>query len=171
MPRFILLGLYTGRRKEAILSLRWSSVNFKTGEISFEIPGRQVTKKKRGVMVIPKRLLPHLRRWKAQDGREMGYVVNRQGAPIGNIKKGFAGACRRAGLDDVTPHSLKHTAISWRLQAGVSVYAVSKAFATSVKTIEAVYGHLSHEAMQAAADMVRSGALNGAPNGKIRVVG
>jgi hypothetical protein len=33
MPLFILLGLYTGRRKEAILSLRWPQVDLEAGVI------------------------------------------------------------------------------------------------------------------------------------------
>ena len=104
-------------------------------------------------------------------GGAMGYVINREGVRLGDIKKGFEAACRRAGLsDDVTPHTLKHTAISWRLQAGVSVYEVSKLFATSIKTIESTYGHLSIETLRAAADTVRNGAQKGAQHGSLRVI-
>jgi integrase len=35
LPLFILLGLYTGQRKEAILSLRWSQVALDSGRIDF----------------------------------------------------------------------------------------------------------------------------------------
>jgi integrase len=31
-----LVALYTGRRKDAILSLRWHQVNLETGTIDFE---------------------------------------------------------------------------------------------------------------------------------------
>jgi len=53
MPLFILLGIYTGRRKEAILSLRWPQVDLKAGVIDFELPGRETTKKRRGAVRIP----------------------------------------------------------------------------------------------------------------------
>jgi integrase len=47
-----------------------------------------------------------------------------------------------AGLGrDVTPHTLKHTAISWMLWNGKTVWEVSEDTGTSVKTIEDVYGH------------------------------
>ncbi|MCP4387376.1 MAG: hypothetical protein GY802_03710 [Gammaproteobacteria bacterium] len=62
MPLFILIGLYTGRRKEAILSLRWPQVDLERGVINFEIAGRRRTNKRRGFIPIPPRLLPHLRR-------------------------------------------------------------------------------------------------------------
>ena len=64
MPLFILIGLYTGRRKEAILSLRWPQVDLDAGRIDFEVAGRRRTNKKRGKVPIPPRLLPHLRRAK-----------------------------------------------------------------------------------------------------------
>jgi integrase len=35
-----------------------------------------------------------------------------------DIKKGFAAACDRAGIADVTPHTLKHTAATWLMQSG-----------------------------------------------------
>ena len=61
LPLFILIGLYTGRRKEAILSLRWPQVNLEARTINFEVCGRRRTNKKRGIIPIPPRLLPTFR--------------------------------------------------------------------------------------------------------------
>ena len=36
LPLFILIGLYTGARKEAILSLRWSQVDLTSNRIDFK---------------------------------------------------------------------------------------------------------------------------------------
>ena len=72
MPLFILLGLYTGRRKEAILSLRWPQVDLEAALIDFEIAGRKRTNKKRGKVPIPARLLPHLIRARRR-GTDLGY--------------------------------------------------------------------------------------------------
>ena len=58
LPLFILLGLYTGRRKQAILSLRWNQVDLDAGTINFE-QGRRTNKRKGGIP-IPPRLSPHL---------------------------------------------------------------------------------------------------------------
>jgi len=60
LPHFILIGLYTGRRKETILSLRWPRVNLEARTINFDIGGRKRTNTKRGIIPIPPRLLPHL---------------------------------------------------------------------------------------------------------------
>jgi integrase len=59
---FILIRTYTGRRKEAILSLRWPKVDLARRKIDFRREGVAETKKKPGQCAIPSRLLPHLRR-------------------------------------------------------------------------------------------------------------
>jgi integrase len=55
---FILIGLYTGRRKEAILSLRWPKVDLVRGKIDFRRDQTTETKKKRGRCALPHRLRP-----------------------------------------------------------------------------------------------------------------
>jgi integrase len=142
LPLFILIALYTGRRKEAILSLRWSQVDLDKRWINFE-QGRR-TNKRKGRIPIPPRLIPHLRRARRR-GTDLGYVIHRDGERIGDLKKGFAAACIRAGLRDVTPHVLKHTANPWQA-AGF--------FATSLPTLMRVYGHHHPEHMREAAKVV-----------------
>lgn len=86
MPLFILIGLYTGRRKEAILSLRWPQVDLHNGVIDFEIQGRQRTKKRRGQVPIPFRLLSHLKRARVR-GSDLGPVLHINGRHIANSKR------------------------------------------------------------------------------------
>ena len=54
MPLFVLIALYTGRRKEAILSLRWAQVDLQARKINFEVGGRRRTNKRRGIVPIPR---------------------------------------------------------------------------------------------------------------------
>jgi integrase len=153
MPLFILIGLYTGRRKEAILSLRWPQVDLNTKLIDFEIAGRKRTNKKRGKVPIPARLLPHLRRARKR-GADLGYVLHINGERIGDIKKGFAGACERAKIEGVCPHTLKHTAITWSMQAGTDPWQAAGYFATSVETLLRVYGHHHPDYMRETAERI-----------------
>lgn len=153
MPLFILIGLYTGRRSEAILSLRWPQVDLEAGRIDFETPGRARTNKRRGKVPIPARLLPHLKRaWRR--GSEMGFVLHIDGERIGSVKKGFAAACRRAGLDGVTPHTLRHTAATWLMQAGTDPWQASGFLAMSEATLQRVYGHHHPDYMREAAEAI-----------------
>jgi integrase len=153
MPLFILLGLYTGRRKEAILSLRWPQVDLAAGLIDFEVAGRQRTKKKRGKVPIPTRLMPHLRRARLR-GTDLGYVLHIDGERILNVKKGFGAACKRAGLQGVTPHTLRHTAATWLMQSGVKTWEAAGFLAMSEKTLIAVYGHHHPDFMREAAKAI-----------------
>jgi integrase len=153
MPLFILIGLYTGRRKEAILSLRWPQVDLAAGLIAFDNPGRRRTKKQRGTVRIPARLLPHLRRARRR-GTDLGYVVHADGHGIGDIKRAFAGACSRAGLTGVTPHTLRHTAATWLMQAGVDKWGAAGFLAMSLETLERTYGHHHPDYQREAADAI-----------------
>jgi integrase len=153
LPLFILIGLYTGRRKEAILSLRWPQVDLERGLIDFRKHGEAETTKRRGAISIPPRLLPHLIRAR-RCGADLGYVVNQAGKRIGNIKKGFESACRRAGLEDVTPHTLRHTAATWLMQNGTSIEDASRYLAMSAQTIRQVYWHHHPDFTKDAADAI-----------------
>src|SRR5262245_36169488 len=73
-------------------------------------------------------------------GTEMGYILHINGNPIGDIKKSFAAACERASLDDVTPHTLRHTAATWRMQSGVKTWEAAGFLAMSEKVLIGVYG-------------------------------
>ena len=102
------------------MSLRWPQVDLRANVIDFEIEGRERTKKQRGKVPIPPQLIPHLRRARRR-GSDLGPVLHISGRPIANIKKGFAAACRRAGIKGVTPHTMRHTAATWLMQNGVKL--------------------------------------------------
>ena len=141
LPLFILMGLYTGRRKEALLSLRWPSVDLRPGGlIDFRRHGEAETKKRRGQVRIPRRLMLHLRNARKR-GSDLGHVINDRGEPIGDIKRSFQTACERAGLKGVTPHTLRHTCATWLMQEGVDKWKASGFLAMSLDTLERVYGH------------------------------
>jgi integrase len=153
MPLFILLGLYTGRRKEALLSLRWPQVKLDTNTINFEIPGRSRTNKRRGLIPIPPKLLPHLRRARRR-GSDMGHVLHINGKRIKDIKKGFAAACERAGLSGVTPHTLRHTAATWLMQRGTDPWEAAGFLSMSMETLQRVYGHHHPDYLRQAANNI-----------------
>jgi integrase len=137
---FILIGLYTGRRMEAILSLQWRAIDFRSGWIDFTRLGKAETKKRRGRCRIPDRLLPHLQR-ASRFGCDVGPVISWAGRPVKNIRKTFETAAARVGLEDINRHVLKHTAISWAMQSGEEPWKVADFFATALPTILKHYGH------------------------------
>jgi len=144
--RFILIALYTGTRKDAILRMGFQpnttggwfdlerNIMFRRGD------GERSTAKRRTPAPIPRQLQAHLRRWKRHGAT---WAVEYQGNRIGDIKSAFTHAVEAAEIPGVTPHTLKHTAITWALQNGASVWDCSGFFSTSAETIQKVYGHHS----------------------------
>ena len=97
--------------------------------------------------------MPHLKRAKRR-GSDLGYVLHINGKRIGNIKKGFAAACRRAGVKGVSPHTLRHTAATWLMQAKTDVWEAAGFLAMSRETLERVYGHHHPDYMRGAAEAI-----------------
>ncbi len=53
-----------------------------------------------------------------------------------------------AGLDEkLTPYSMRHTYASFALDAGVSIFELSRVMGTSVRVIDATYGHLVRDSL------------------------
>lgn len=55
------------------------------------------------------------------------------------MKKAFAIACDKAGIEDATPHTLKHTAVTLGFQSGLTMEVATEYFATTRETLERVY--------------------------------
>ncbi|MGY4476320.1 integrase [Bradyrhizobium sp. USDA 3364] len=154
VARFILIGLYTGTRHEANLSMRWG-VNSKSGWFDLDRgvmyrrgQGESDTNKRRVPAPIPDRLLPHLKRWRRMT---VTGPVEYAGRLIAKERTGWDRACELAGLgDEVTPHILKHTCITWLLQNRVPIWEVAGFVGTSEKVIRDTYGHHSPDHLNAA---------------------
>lgn len=151
VARFILIGLYTGTRHEAILAMRWGvnssggwfdltrGVMYRRGQ------GQAETKKRRPPVPIPENLAPHVERWRRIT---VNGPVEYHGRLILKERKGWDRARDLAGLgEEVTPHIMKHTCM---LQREVPMWEVAGFTGTSEKTIRDTYGHHSPSHMSTA---------------------
>ena len=154
LPLFILIGLYTGARRSAILGLRWTPnteggwVDLERGRIDFNPVAHVQTNKRRARVPIPRRLMTFLRYARAR--ATCDYVVSCEGRKVASVKRSFATALHGAGLDDVTPHTLRHTATTWLVQRGVPLWQVAGFVGASVETIERVYAHHAPDFLEGA---------------------
>lgn len=89
---------------------------------------------------LPDRLLAHLRRWDRL-GVSKKAVVEFNGQPVKSVRKAFAGAVADAGLSGVTPHTLRHTAVTWAMQGGADLWEAAGYFGMTIEVLQAVYGH------------------------------
>ena len=141
---FILLALYTAARKEAILTLTWSQIDLERGIIDLNKAGDKITNKRRAIIPIPNKLMTFLRiaKSRAPENCADRYVVEYLGKPIRRIDQVFRRVAQDAGLKDVTPHTLRHTAATWMAQANVPMWVISKYLGhTSTRTTERIYAH------------------------------
>ena len=146
VARFILVGLYTGTRATAICqaamrpTIGRGYVDLERGVFYRRPPETRETKKRQPYVRLNRKLIDHLRRWH-RAGKSREAIVEWKGAPITRMAKGFREAARDAGLDGVTPHILRHTAITWAMQGGADRWEVAGMFGLTMEMIERVYGH------------------------------
>jgi len=137
-----LIALYTGAKSNSIFRLRWSQVDLERGYIDFTDPNDSKNKQAT-IIPISRKLLGHLKRHKRY-GTDFGYVIHINQQRVKSVKTAFKSACIRSGIEGVTPHVLRHTAASWRVQRRVPTYEVAKLLGhSSSQMIENVYGHMS----------------------------
>jgi integrase len=102
------------------------------------------TKKRKGMVKIPETLLAEMKTW-PQEG---SHVISFKGASIDRVDKAFRAAAQRVGLKDVTPHTLKHTAVTWAFMKGMTLEDATAYFSTSRETLENVYRSYSPDALK-----------------------
>ena len=138
---FVRLALATAARKSALLGLTWDRVDLERERINLTVVG-ETQRKRRATVPINDQLMAEL--VAAKEAAQTPYVIEYAGDRVLNIKKGFAGAAKRAGLDDLTPHDLRHTAAVWMAEDGVSMDEIAQYLGhSSSKVTFAVYARFS----------------------------
>jgi len=159
---YILIAVTTGARKEAILELTWDQVYLPKGGVT---PKEGVSPSGGFMELLSAKGQPYIdfgvgkgnkRRSKFAIGHnallmnwlyftaDRGYerVITFRGEAIADIKKAFATVLKEAGIKRrITPHTLKHTAITWMMKAGVPVQYIADRVNTSEKVLLKTYGH------------------------------
>ncbi len=67
------------------------------------------------------------------------WVGTDRGARIGDIKTAWNRASEVVGMPEVTPHTLRHTAITWAMQRGARLADAVIFFGGSAPTLGSVY--------------------------------
>lgn len=143
---FLAVALYTAARSGAVLELTWDRVDLAGGLIDLGVaPGG----KGRGIVPIADVLRPVLMEaWEARTSR---YVVERGGKPVASVKTGVRAAARRAGLEGVTPHTLRHTAATWMAMAGIPMEQIARLMGhATYRVTEKVYAKYSPDYLRGA---------------------
>jgi integrase len=148
----IRLMLSTAARVGAVLDLTWDRVDFTRGQIQLSLPDASTLKGRATVPINTglKAALVEARKAALSD-----YVVEWNGQQVASIKTGFNAAVKRAGLEGVTPHVLRHTAAVWMAEAGLPFEEIAQYMGHSNKDVTfRVYGRFSPSHLRRAADVL-----------------
>ncbi len=174
----LMLFIVTGCRRGEIFGLKWSNVDFSTGQIRIDsslnyLPDRGIyeggTKTSNiRYIVLPKETVALLRKYRVwQMGRRLamgdqwidsGYVFTADNGAAQNpvsFNGRLRNFCDRHGFPRINPHMFRHTAASLLLSNGVDVLTVAKMLghATPTTTLN-TYGHAVEEAKRKAAKCI-----------------
>lgn len=142
----------TGARRGAVLGLTWDRVliDQERPAIDFNEPGREITKKRRTATPIGQQLAGELKEFRRL--ALSSHVVEYMGKPVKDAKKAWANVAEKAGMAWLTPHVLKHSAVSWLAQDGYNEDRISDLTATDRATIRRIYRKVNPEHLQDLAD-------------------
>jgi integrase len=147
---FVRLALATAGRASALFELEWMRVDFIRRQIDLRSAEKAENNKRRAIVPINDTLLEAL--LEAQQGALTKYVLEWSGDRIRTVKGAFKRAAARCGWDDVTPHTLRHTAAVWMAEAGVPMSVISQYLGhTSTAVTERIYARYSPSYLKTAA--------------------
>ena len=146
--------LNTGLRWGELRSLEWEDVDWNERVIHIRI--KEGWSPKGGERKVPMNdnvqqilnVLPKTHQWVFTT--KTGSQVRQQGT-----WNAFKLACRRAGIEDATLHSLRHTFASHLVMAGVDLATVSKLLGHRDISTTMIYSHLSPDHLQQAVEKLR----------------
>ncbi|MGB7912343.1 MAG: site-specific integrase [Desulfobaccales bacterium] len=150
------MALLTGMRRGELLGLKWEQI--RNGFI-------YLTETKSGKarqIPINDRLADVLREMRRGNQLKFPYLFcDSQGRRFLEVKRSFASACRRSGIEDFHFHDLRHTFASRLVMRGASLKAVQELLGHADMKMTMRYAHLSHEHLRDSVNL-----LNDLPSGK-----
>jgi len=146
----ISMLLLTGARKSEVLNAKWEDVALekKRWRIPYTKSGKPRT------VPLSESALEVLRSVPRVDGTEYVFPSPVTGKPFNSIYNSWNTARKKAGLEDVKIHTLRHSFASFLVNAGRNLYEVGKLLGhTQMRTIMR-YSHLADETLAEAVNTV-----------------
>ena len=107
--------------------------------VDFREAGRLRTRKRR--VPVPINDMLHAALVDARATATTEYVIEWAGNPVARIKHAFRGAAARARLAGMTPHVLRHTAVTRMVQGGVNPWTAAGPVGMTAEMVQQAYGH------------------------------
>jgi integrase len=95
------------------------------------------------------------KRFRAQHCPASPWVFcDKEGDRVQSVKRSYATACRKAGIEDFRIHDLRHTCAAWLVTAGVPLTEVRDLLGHSTVKMTERYAHLAPENVRAAVTLL-----------------
>lgn len=136
----LVLAVETGMRKAELLGLTLGSLDLRRREAHLEDTKSSTPRR----VPLSPRAFETVRELLERRSRPRSTFLfcKPDGSRIGNPKKAFEGACRRARVDDFHFHDLRHTFASWWVQDGGDLYRLSRILGHTTLQMSSRYAHL-----------------------------
>jgi integrase len=141
--------LLTGCRRSEVLALRWAWLDAKARCIRFED-----TKSGAQLRPVGTTAAKYLASQTRREACQWVFAADRGDGHFIGLPRVLARLCARAGLDNVTVHTLRHTFASTAAELGFSELTIAGLLGHSVPSVTARYAHVPDRALLAAADSV-----------------
>lgn len=155
---FVVLLFATGARHRAVLDLEWRRADFERGTIDLEVdlpPDPMHKTWRKGRAHVPMSALARSVLERIYPGRgPCGFVIENGGHRLKECGDGFRSACERAGLEGVTPHTIRHTVASWLRGKVQTTYTAQLLGHANERTTLEVYTHNEVEAARPAVEII-----------------
>lgn len=144
---FVQLALSTGCRPGELLKARWEDME----NGALRIPAERCKGGRTRHIRVSRKIADMLGQLKAS--AQDGFVLaGPRGAPLSKetLCRAFKAACREAGVEGATPHTLRHTVASWLAQDGESLYMIGELLGHASTQTTRRYAHLAPEHLRSA---------------------
>ena len=153
---FVHFAYITGWRRSEISGLELRQVDFEAGRVFLDPgttkndDGRQfpLTQELRELL---KRQKDHTLRFQRERGKVIPSVFHRQGRPIGDFRKAWRTACKKAGLPGRIPHDFRRTAVRNLVRAGIPERVAMQMTGHKTRSVFERYNIVSEGDLDAAA--------------------
>jgi integrase len=153
----IRLLAMTGARCGEIVGLQWSMVHLEPGPLPcrLELPDSKTGAKPIPLSPAAVEFLRELEGKRAGEGEGESWVCKgERGGPVHNIQRVWRAIRKRAELEDVRLHDLRHSAASDMLAAGLSLAIIGHVLGHKSTQTTARYAHLADRDRQDAASIM-----------------
>lgn len=147
MIDLVITGLNTGMRPGELLGLEIARVDFKNSCAYM----RKNDSKNRAPAIVPlnneaKAAIRRRLAWQKERGiRSLHVFCGYKGERLMSVRTAWKGILKRAGITDLKPHDMRHTAASWLAQQGYSLVKIGKLLRHKDIRSTARYAHLNNE--------------------------